>query len=133
MNRLLLMLCLLPMAASAGSPAWNCRNPHFEAGCSGGQCTAAPPGDFTPMDIAFTEDGSLSACMYSGCWEGDGQAGGDARFLTLVARDLEFHPAVEDPPRRGDLALLLDRDSGTALLSMDPYAQPLVCTRRDPD
>ena len=81
MTRLLLMLCLLPMAASAGSPAWNCRNPHFEAGCSGGQCTAAPPGDFTPMDIAFTEDGSLSACMYSGCWEGNGQAGGE--YITL--------------------------------------------------
>ena len=133
MLRTLLMLAATALPAAAPpAPAWQCRNPDFEASCSDGRCSANSDA-FTPMDIGFDEDGHVSACAYSGCWAGRGQPGGDARFFTLVARDLVFEPVLEDPPRRGDLALVLDREQGTAVLTMAPFAQPLVCRRHPRD
>lgn len=126
----MLLTLALPVAAPA-APTWHCRNHDFEASCTDGRCAASPEGEFTPMDIAFDEKGGISACAYSGCWTGNGQSGGDARYYTLVARDLVFEPVITDPPRRGDLALVLDREQGIALLSMAPFAQPLVCRRND--
>ena len=70
MLRTLLMLAATALPAAAPpAPAWQCRNPDFEASCSDGRCSANSDA-FTPMDIGFDEDGHVSACAYSGCWAG---------------------------------------------------------------
>ncbi len=127
------MAMLLALAApAAGAGSWHCRNTDLEVACADGRCQAAEAGTFTPMDVAFDDAGALSVCAYSGCWDGTGEVGGDARFLTVVARGLPFSTAPEgDDAMRADVALLLDRDGDVALLRVAAYAQPFACTRRD--
>lgn len=121
----LVLLALL--AGPAAAEGWHCRNPDLEVSCGQGRCLAAPEGTFTPMDIAFDDAGNVSACVYSGCWDGQGQVSGDGRYLVVVLRGAQFSPALEDPPRQGDLALLFDRELELASFQFGGYVQPLAC------
>lgn len=105
----------------------NCTNPDLEISCSEGRCYAAATGDFTPMSLAFTSNGSVSACAYAGCWEGEGKAAGDSRYLSIIARDLPFTPNVNPQPNLEDVVILWDRQDNIALLKLAGYAQPMQC------
>lgn len=133
--RLLPALLMMPLVLAAGpaEAAWRCRNPDLEVGCSGGRCEATVGEGFTPMDIVFAEDGSVDACVYSGCWIGQGQVAGDDRYLSLWLREAEFTPQINEEPVRGELALLLDRQEGVATLMLAAFVQPLVCQRTRTD
>lgn len=124
---LTLLLSLLAAAPAQAGTVWHCSNPDLEIGCGDGRCQATPAGEFTPMDVDFSDDGSVSACAYSGCWDGAGEVQGDARYLTIIARDLAFSTAPDRVDARADVVLVLDREDDVAVLKMAGYAQPLVC------
>lgn len=126
-----LSLVLLAMLAlPAGATTWNCRNADMEVACSEGECHATVDHGFTPMDVAFNDDGSISVCAYAGCWEGEGEVFTDGRFLSIAARGLVYSTDQErgtDQERRHDLAILLDLDDNVAMLKSGVFAQPLIC------
>ncbi|KFN48697.1 hypothetical protein [Arenimonas composti] len=106
--------------------SWHCRN-DLEIRCGGGSCAVAGEGESTPLSVAFADDGAISVCAYTGCWDGRGRADGDDRYLTVSARGLPFSTAPEDAPRPADVAVLLDRETSVALLHADGFALPLHC------
>lgn len=98
----------------------------MEVACSEGECRATLEHGFTPMDVAFSEDGFVSVCAYAGCWEGQGHVYTDGRFLGITARDLVYSTDTSGA-RRHDLAILLDLHDNIAVLKSGTFAQPLVC------
>src|SRR5690606_25156173 len=81
---------LAPLAGGmAQAETWHCRN-DVEVQCGAGGCSAAAEGGFTPMDLAFADDGGLSLCAYSGCWEGSGEVLARAPWLVVGARGLPW-------------------------------------------
>lgn len=126
------LAALLALAAApAAADPWHCRNRDLEVACADGACSATVGEGFTPMDIAFDERGGISACVYSGCWEGQATPSGDDRYLSLVLRGAVFSPQVGDEPVRGDLALLFDREARVATFLSGGFVQPLVCRPAD--
>ena len=129
MFRMLLTFTTLLMCATANAAAvWHCTNRDMEVGCSEEGCTALPRGDFTPMSINFTDDGYVYACMYSGCWEGQGEAFRSKRFLSIHAHNLAYSTDPNPGEMREDVALMVDLEDNIALMKVGQYAQPLVCT-----
>ena len=122
----LLIVILVMYSLPAAATVWNCRNPDMEIACSDGECNAALEHGFTPMDVAFSDDGSVSVCAYAGCWEGEGAVFTDGRFLGITAQDLVYS-TDPDGERHHALAILLDLHDNVALLKSGVYAQPLLC------
>lgn len=120
-------MLLLAANALAALTTVNCANADLEIGCSEGRCYASSAGDFTPMSLAFNDTGSVSACAYTGCFEGRGLVQGDERYLSIIARDLTFEPNVNEQPFQADVVIIWDRQDNIALLKMAGYAQPLTC------
>lgn len=127
MHKMLLVLAVLLMCTTANATVWHCTNRDMEIGCSEDGCNALPPGDFTPMSINFTDSGHVYACMYSGCWEGQGEVFRSERFLSIHARDLVYSTDPNPGEMREDVALTVDLDDNIALMKVGQYAQPLVC------
>lgn len=99
----------------------------MEVACSEGECQATLEHGFTPMDVAFSNDGSVSVCAYAGCWEGHGEVfTDDDRFLGITAHQLVYSTDPEGEHRH-DLAILLDLRDNIAMLKSGVFAQPLVC------
>lgn len=128
MRASMLLFTLLFATSATADEVWNCRNPDIEVGCDSEKCTALGRGDFTPMSVAFTKEGYISACMYSGCWEGEGRATDSGRFLAILASNLIWSTDPEPGSRRQDVAILFDRNDRVAMLKAGDYAQPLLCT-----
>lgn len=105
----------------------NCQNADLEIGCSDGRCYASNAGEFTPMSLAFNDAGSVSACAYAGCFDGQGDVQGDERYLSIIARNLVFSPNVNDTPYQADVVIVWDRLDNVALVKMAGFAQPLTC------
>lgn len=111
-------------AAQDGELGWSCRNMEYEISCGGGVCEASEA--FTPMDIYVTST-EMSACAYTGCWEGAPTTIKAGRFVTFLAPDLPFSTR---PEFTGDIALTIDTETSTAtILVGDLYAEPAVCKR----
>lgn len=128
MLRPILTAGLLAMCATANATIWHCTNKDMEIGCSETTCTALlEQGDFTPMSINFTDDGFVFACMYSGCWEGQGKVFRDDRFLSIHAHNLIYSTDPNPGEMREDVALLVDLEDNVALMKVGQYSQPLVC------
>lgn len=126
----MLMAMLMAIAAmDAIAATWNCSNPDMEIGCSEGKCEATFDA-FTPMDVAFNDDGALLVCAYSGCWEGDGEVLKTADFLAIAGHQLSFSTDPVPGEMRQDVAILLDLHDNVALLKSGGYAQPLLCVKR---
>lgn len=127
MLKTLLATMMLAACTAANAAAWHCTNKDMEIGCNGNCCNALPPGDFTPMSINFTDDGYVYACMYSGCWEGQGEAFQSDGFLSIHAGNLTYSTDPVPGEMREDVALLLDLGDNVALMKVGAYAQPLIC------
>lgn len=97
----------------------------MEISCDGEGCSTAEA--FTPMSIAFNDDGEMYLCMYSGCWEGRGQVMQTAGFLSIAGADLTWSTDPERRSSRQSAAVVLDLHDSIAVMKVGTYAQPLVC------
>lgn len=120
------VLALAASAAQAGTAAtWRCHN-EVEVSCGADGCSAAAEGGFTPMDLAFADDGGLSLCAYSGCWEGNGQVLARAPFLVISATQLPWSDPHADDAQR-DVLVAFDPADRVALVKAGGWALPLQC------
>lgn len=110
--------------------SWNCRN-QIEIWCAADGCAATPPEESTPMDIwasiGRAGEGTLSACAYSGCWEGKAAASASAGRLLWTGDDLPFVSAVEGAA--GDVTLLILAKDGVGFVRAGGIATPVLCRR----
>jgi len=119
---------LLLGASKSEVPAesWNCRN-QIEVWCAADGCAATPPDQSTPMDIWASADGTISACAYSGCWEGKGKLTASAGRLMWIGDDLPF---VSAPPgATSDVTLLILASDGVGFIRAGGLATPVLCRR----
>jgi hypothetical protein len=118
---LTLALCLV-WTQSAG--AWTCRNGDFEIRCTAASCVRE--NDFTPMSISVSEHGEVSACAYSGCWEGRATTVRGAGRYLFVSGNFAWKGTTGSSE---DLAIVVDRKEGIATFVGDGFANPMTCTK----
>lgn len=106
--------------------SWNCRN-QVEVWCAADGCAATPPGESTPMDIWASTDGEISACAYSGCWEGRAATTASAGRLLWIGDGLPFVSAIEGA--KGDVTLLILARDGVGFIHAGGIATPVLCAR----
>jgi hypothetical protein len=106
--------------------SWNCRN-QIEVWCAADGCAATPADESTPMDIWASAAGEISACAYSGCWEGKAATmAADGRLL-WIGDSLPFVSAVEGAA--GDVTLLILAADGVGFIRAGGIATPVLCRR----
>ncbi len=119
---------LLMRASMSEAPpeSWNCRN-QIEVWCAADGCAATPPDESTPMDIWASVDGTITACAYSGCWEGRAAVSAAAGRLLWVGDGLAFVSAVEGAA--GNVTLLILAEDGVGFVRAGGLATPVLCRR----
>lgn len=108
---------------------WNCRN-QIEVWCAADGCAATPEGQATPMDIWASADGTMSVCVYSGCFEGAGKAIRAEGRLLWIGANLPFASAIEGA--EGDVTLLILAEDGVGFIRAGGIATPVLCARSAP-
>lgn len=117
----LVAILFSPMVQGA---EWSCSNPDIEVRCTEGRCSGSSGDQFTPLSVSFDEQGHLSVCAYSGCWEGAGAVQYVDHWLMINAEQLPFYPLGDS---YGDISLLFDPEERLAFVRTDLFAQPLYC------
>jgi len=118
---------LAPLAGGAvQAETWHCRN-DVEVHCGVDGCSAAAEGGFTPMDLAFADDGGLSLCAYSGCWTGNGQVLARAPLLVISAAGLPWSDPHGGADRASDVLVAFDPRDRVAMVKAGGWTLPLLC------
>jgi hypothetical protein len=126
----LLFAAAAAAAFAAGGDAWRCRN-QIEVWCTADGCAAAPPGEFTPLDIHVATPSGLSVCAYSGCWEGRVRARKIAGRYLWAGDNLPFSTASEGA-MTADVTVLLFAGEGVGFVRAGGIATPLLCEKAGP-
>lgn len=109
--------------AAADAAAWSCRNEDLEITCDRDGCRATD--SFTPMEVHVSDQGVMEICAYSGCWRGQAnQRVSSNRWILLAAERMEW---MGSGGGTGAFGLLLDRETGVAVLNGEGFAQPMLC------
>jgi len=111
---------LIPALASATT--WVCHNKDMEITCTPEKCTSS--GGFTPMNISFSDHGSMTICAYSGCWEGKGTVLISGNHILISGHKLDWRGATHGSD---DFMVALDESTGIAVVNGDGFAMPLIC------
>jgi len=110
-------------AAAESALAWNCRNEDLEVTCGDDGCRSSE--SFTPMDVHVSDEGLMEICAYTGCWRGQAnQRVSSNRWILLAAERLQW---MGSGGGTASFGLLLDRETGIAVLNGEGFAQPLLC------
>lgn len=118
-------------AAFAGAgDVWRCRN-QVEVWCTADGCAAAPPGEFTPLDIRVATPRGLSVCAYTGCWEGRVRARKIAGRYLWAGDGLPFSTA-SDGAMTADVTVLLFVGEGVGFVRAGGLSTPLLCEKTGP-
>lgn len=125
----ILAICIaLPaMSDTPDNDGWSCRNHDAEISCSAGGCNIEEEA-FTPMDISVS-DTEISACAYSGCWEGaPTTVSRTGDFVTYTGSQLAWIGTYESAI---DLTVTIDaQDQTGTIIVRSLYAMPLTCEPR---
>lgn len=124
-------LLLLTSPAEIPEDVWHCRN-QVEVWCMIDGCAAAPPDEFTPMDIRAGADGALSVCAYTGCWEAASRPLRAAGRILWAADDVAFSSDA-DGAMTADVTLLVVERDGVGFVRVGGLATPLLCERAAPN
>lgn len=109
--------------------AWRCRN-QVEVWCAADGCAATDAESFTPIDATAEDDGALSVCLYSGCFDGKAKRlRSDGRSLWL-GDGLKFVSSFDGAS--GDVTLLIIENDGVGFVRAGGLATPVLCAREGP-
>ena len=110
--------------------SWNCRN-QIEVWCASDGCAATPPDESTPMDIwasvGKAGEGTISACAYTGCWDGKASVAASAGRYLWTGDNLPFVSSA--PGAVGDVTLLILAGDGVGFVRAGGIATPVLCRR----
>jgi len=120
----LMVITLLACDQPRGSWAWSCRATH-DIQCSEGDCEIAEDQGIVPIDSYFDASGKVSMCVYSGCWEGDGQIQTSKQFHSVRGENLPWSsPDIDDYM---DVFVSVDVGRGVGVALAGPFAVPMIC------
>ena len=128
MKKIYLLLILLNtvLSFSVNATTWNCRNEKFESKCDNRSCSVEDEiGSFTPLDVTFSDEGEMSICAYSGCWDGKGKVLANSPYLVLLGTELSWSNSSSDDKQ--DVLIGLDIQNKIATVQVQSFVQPLVC------
>ena len=129
------MLAALIALSLSSSPSeippatWSCQS-QVEVWCTVDSCAAKAEDETTPLDVWAREDGEISVCAYTGCWEGAAQFSNTDGRLVWAARNLDFTSG-----RGGfgaDVSLMIITGEGVGFVRAGGLATPLLCARAEP-
>ncbi len=128
MKTVYLLSILLTNALSSfvNATTWSCKNEKFESRCDKGSCSVeSKVGSFTALGVTFSDEGEMSICVYSGCWEGKGEVLANSPYLVLLGAALPWsNPKSDD---KQEVLIGLDIQNKTATVQVLNFVQPLVC------
>src|SRR5690606_41423856 len=110
MRKSMRALCVLALGmacAHAQAETWRCFN-DVEVACTWDGCSIAADGGFTPIDLAFSSEGGVSLCAYTGCGDGSGDVVARLPFLVMDGRLLPWSDAPGGPDCEGGVAAAFD-------------------------
>lgn len=118
------LILAMPVMAEEASDGWTCRNVAVEIACTAEECSVSD--GHTPMSVTISPS-EISACAYSGCWEGVPSASMQSgRFQVVTGSALPFST---DPDYLADISVTVDTNTGIAtILISGQYAHPARCT-----
>ena len=117
-------MCILPLNTWADS-TWHCQNLSAEISCSDEDCTLKTQQDFTPFHIVVSNQGQLSVCAYSGCWEGTAKMLQDENHYLFSAQKSIW--SAQDNPRIAKFMLGIDAQNNMGFLQGEGFSLPLQC------
>ncbi len=121
------VLAVLVGCTSQPTPSaeWSCRNILTEIACSGTDCTLAPVGEFTPMELTFDTDGGMLLCAYSGCWNGSAvEISTAGNYFSVVGLAMPWSGTDAAP---ADISATINMKTMVAVVLTDDYAHPMIC------
>jgi hypothetical protein len=78
------------------------------------------------MSVSLDERGKVSACAYSGCWEGRAQVlRKDGGFLYAAG---SYRFSTSQSKERTKVAIAIDREARVGFVLVSSFAHPLTCT-----
>ena len=106
--------------------SWDCKN-QVEVWCTADSCAASAPGEFTPMSVSVKADGAISACAYTGCWEGAGAMTRSSGRALWIGDGLKF--STQPDSEGNDVTVLIIEHEGVGFVRVGGLATPLLCER----
>jgi hypothetical protein len=126
----LALAALLMTTPSEVASVWRCRN-QLEVWCTADGCAAAPPEEFTAMDVRADARSGAEICAYTGCWRTTARAvHADGRLL-WTGEDVAFSPS-RGKRMAADITLLIVEKDGVGFARAGGLATPLLCVRAGP-
>ncbi len=115
---------LTPLLSQAQE--WKCKN-DVEVQCEQSKCSVMAE-EHTPMEVTFSDSGKISACAYTGCWEGLGTVSKNSSFLILSVKKAKWVTPIKTK-RKNDLIFILDKTDNIGFIKVNTFAQPLLCKK----
>jgi len=123
--RLLISIILASFSTHALSSRWNCRNNDLEIRCSSSKCETSD--GFTPFHISINDNGALSICAYSGCWEGKGKVVKSGKHIFLSGTKLKWTGTNSS---NADFIVAVDTSDKVGFVKGEGVAMPITCTQK---
>mgnify|MGYP001557348177 CR=1 FL=1 len=107
---------------------WSCTN-DVEVMCSNKGCGVGQGEDFTPVDVTLNNDGRMSVCAYTGCWDGKGSVLNEGSFIIYTGKNFKFSTA-SNSENSEDIVVVIDKRDNVAVMKNSVFSQPLICIKR---
>ncbi|GGB14150.1 hypothetical protein [Agarivorans gilvus] len=118
------LLLGLSLMSAVSAELWVCHN-DYEARCSELGCAVYQQDDFTPASVLLSSEGELEICLYTGCWQGQGQVLAQAPYLVIQGNKLDWNSPFKVDQQ--DALLSLERSSNIATMQVAGFQLSLLC------
>ncbi len=128
MKTLILLAVFIFLPIKSIASGWSCSN-DSEVMCSDKGCSISTGDDFTRMDIILLDNGKMTICAYTGCWEGVGKVTHNNSFISFYGERFIFSTSPNNKEMQEDIAVTIDKRDNIGILKNSIFAQPILCNR----